>query len=423
MELLQNSTTPRSLPSATGNKSQSTNSPTEMPSESSSPTLTFTPNSTNNSTTTNTVNSVWLATATNSWNYFQPGHGVDSTTGLPYAGGASFTGFTDWDLGVYIQAVIDAQKMNLTSTDGNWGSNERFEKIISFLETRPLNSTTGYPFWFYDARTGNDYHALSDTSKTTVDTADTGRLLVALINLRNFDSNFTDRINQIVLDGRSNYAALIPGILSSASSNSIYDYYCSLGYASFWSQQLGVVPSEILDSIFNSENVTTIPGNVSLPAAQISCDPLFCSIFEVQTNDSRLMTLANQVYSAHKSYYNVTNKYVAFSEGNSAYGYIWEWVVLPDGQTWQIQNQADLGTNNYLNVNPVIYTKVAFSFLALDNSTFSQSMVAFLDQTLPDPSKGYTEGCDNAKTIVSFVGSNTNGLILDASLYAMQNNP
>ncbi len=421
----QNTPNPRSLPSATDNESQLTNSSTEMPSEapSSAPTLTFTHNPTDNSATNQTVNSMWLAVATNSWNFFQPGQGVDSNTGLPLAGGAAFSGFTDWDLGVYIQAIIDAQKMNLISPDGNWGSNARFDKIISFLETRPLNATTGYPFWFYDARTGKDYHALSDASKTIVDTADTGRLLVALNNLRNFDSNFMARINQIVLNGRSNYAALIPGILSSASSNNIYDYYCGCGYASFWPQQLSAVPGEILDSIFNSKNITTVPGNVLLPAAQISCDPLLCSVFEVQTNDSRLMTLTNEVYSAHEAYYNVTNKYVAFSEGNSEHGYIWEWVVLSNGQTWQIQNQDDLGTNNYLKVNPVIYTKVAFSFLALDNTTFSQNMVAFLSQTLPDPSKGYSEGCDNAKTVVSSVGSNTNGLILDAALYAIQNNP
>ena len=60
-----------------------------------------------------TINStVWLAVAANAWAYFQPGVGVDSTTGLP------LTYFTDWDLGVYIQAVIDANKTGLIGTDG-----------------------------------------------------------------------------------------------------------------------------------------------------------------------------------------------------------------------------------------------------------------------------------------------------------------
>ena len=41
-----------------------------------------------------------MKVAANAWAYFQPGVGVDANTGLPYAGGTNFTGFTDWDLGV-----------------------------------------------------------------------------------------------------------------------------------------------------------------------------------------------------------------------------------------------------------------------------------------------------------------------------------
>lgn len=88
----QNTPNPRSLPSATDNESQLTNSSTEMPSEapSSAPTLTFTHNPTDNSATNQTVNSMWLAVATNSWNFFQPGQGVDSNTGLPLAAAQLF---------------------------------------------------------------------------------------------------------------------------------------------------------------------------------------------------------------------------------------------------------------------------------------------------------------------------------------------
>ena len=68
----------------------------------------------------------------NAWAYFQPGIGVDSKTGLPYAGASDFKGFTDWDLGVYIQSVIDAQKIGLIGTDGDWGSNQRLEKAMHF---------------------------------------------------------------------------------------------------------------------------------------------------------------------------------------------------------------------------------------------------------------------------------------------------
>jgi hypothetical protein len=243
-----------------------------------------------------------------------------------------FPVFTDWDLGVYIQAVIDANKTGLIGNGGAWGSSARLEKVVSFLETRELNDTTGYPYWFYDATTRLDYHALSDLATDTVDVVDTGRLFVALNNLRNFNSTLATRINNIVINGTSNYADLVPSIARSATSNSIYAYYVCSGFASFWPNQLANVTDTILNNIFNAGNVTTNPGNFSLPKATISCDPLLCSVFELNNTDSsRLMGLMSRVYLAHEAYYNVTRQYVAFSEGNSPSGFIYEYVVLPDG--------------------------------------------------------------------------------------------
>ena len=54
---------------------------------------------------------------------------------------------------------------------------------------------------------------------------------------------------------------------------------------------------------------------------------------------------------------------------------------------------------------------------------FARNTVIYLEQRLPDPSGGYAEGADNSGNVVSMVGSNTNGLILDAALYYIQNNP
>ena len=254
-----------------------------------------------------TINStVWRAVAANAWQYFQPGVGVDSNTGLPYAGGATgFHYFTDWDLGVYIQAVIDANKTGLIGNDGAWGSSARLEKVVSFLETRDLNAA-GYPFWFYDATTRKDYNAISDLAAGSVDTVDTGRLFVALNNLRNFNSSLAQRINNIVYNGsgnRSDYAALVPSIeRDSLTSTSIYAYYCWSGFASFWPNDLSNAPSTILNNIFSAGNVTT-PQGVSLYKATILGDPLLCSVFELNNNDTRLMALARQVYLAHEAYY------------------------------------------------------------------------------------------------------------------------
>ena len=377
-----------------------------------------------------TINSsVWMAVGNNSWRFFQPGVGVDPNTGLPYAGGAGFTGFTDWDLGVYIQAVIDAQKIGLVNSSGAWGADYRFDKVLTFLEIRQLNNAN-YPYQFYQAIDGK-YNPSS--SNATLDLVDTGRLFVALNNLRNFDSNLTERIVHFVYNNnvvnnnkivsitngqgnRSDYAALVPVVKNDATSNSIYAYFFYSGFASFWPQQLGSVPSSILDNLINSQSLTTY--NVSLPNAPISCDPLLCSVFELNNNDSRLLDLARQVYLAHQDFYNATGNYAAFGEGNSpSNGYIWEWVATGNGDTWKITS----GSNSYVNMDPVVFNKVAFGFLSLYNTTFARNMLIFLEQHLPDPTNGYSDGVDIRGNIVWSVGSNTNGLILDAALYCIQN--
>ncbi len=74
---------------------------------------------------------VWQQVAANAWQYFKPGLGVDSSTGLP-GSGIDVPFFTDWDLGVYIQAVIDANTTGLIGYDGDWGSSARLEKVVSF---------------------------------------------------------------------------------------------------------------------------------------------------------------------------------------------------------------------------------------------------------------------------------------------------
>ena len=368
----------------------------------------------------NMTSAVWRQVAANAWNYFQPGWGVDPNTGLPRSGGTDSPVFTDWDLGVYIQAVMDANATGLISNDGPWGSSARLEKVVSFLENRPLNATTGYPFWFYQAADGQDYHADSDLATSPVDVADTGRLFVALSNLEAFNSSLAPRINNIVYNTygiRSNYVALVPAIKAdSQSSNSIYAYYIDCGFESFWPNQLFNATNTILNNMHSAGNVTTY--GVSLPLAAILGDPLYCSVFET-SNNAQLMTLAHQVYLAHEAYYNATGAYRAFSEGSSlSYSWTYEWVVSPDNRTWTILD----GQNQPFNINPIIYTKIAISFLALYNTTFAYNMVVYLERTLPTV-HGYSEGVDESGAQLTGTGSNTNGLIIGAARYAINNNP
>ena len=156
---------------------------------------------------------MWKSIANYAWNYFQPGKGVDANTGLPKAS-LVFPYFTDWDLGVYIQAVIDANKTGLIGYEGDWGSNARIEKVLTFLETRELNNSS-YPFWFYQAKDGKNYRTASDKATTNSGCVDTGRLFVALNNLKTFNGNLSTRIDNFVynrFNNRSNYSVLIPGV-------------------------------------------------------------------------------------------------------------------------------------------------------------------------------------------------------------------
>ena len=81
-----------------------------------------------------------------------------------------------------------------------------------------------------------------------------------------------------------------------------------------------------------------------------------------------------------KAYYNYTGTFRAFSEGTSpSYVWVYEWVVSPNGnQTWVAVDQSGQ------NVTPVIFTKVAISFLALYNTTFAKTMSVSLERALPD---------------------------------------
>ncbi len=100
---------------------------------------------------TDNFTTYWMNLAKTAWNYFQPGNGVYYATGLHYAD-LDYPYFTDWDLGAYIQAIIDADKLGLTSPVG-WDTNSRLNKVLTFLENRPLMPER-QPYAWYSAVTG-----------------------------------------------------------------------------------------------------------------------------------------------------------------------------------------------------------------------------------------------------------------------------
>ena len=360
----------------------------------------------------NINSTTWEKIAAYAWNYFEKQ--VDPETGLPGSSG-EFSAFTDWDLGVYIQAIIDAQTIGIIDKNGTSGSTTRTEKVLTFLETRDLNETTHYPYWFYTSE-GENYEENSDNAPW-VDVVDTGRLFVALNNLKNFDTNLETRIDNFVYNvygNRSNYAFLVPGIKAECqSSNSIYTYFYASGFASFWPQEMANAPETVLENILSSQ---TIPyGNITLHKGRILTEPLFGALFDLNSPE-KIETLVQEVYSAHETFYNQTGVYRAFGEGPSFGDWIYEWVVYGD-RMWVIKT-VDQTT---IEMTPVTFIKTAFCFLALNNTAFSKNMVMHLEEAFPVSYFGYHNGIDESgKKLPGGISIHTNGLILGAAKYAIQ---
>jgi len=433
-----------------------TDSPTEQPTPTNKPT----PNATKKPTTTSTPGSdpvpynplppiveypttttgiiesnsvmdsaVWRDVARQAWRYFEPGTGVDSNTGLPGAV-ASWPYFTIWDLGVYVQAVIDAQKLGLISKEGDWGADYRFDKVLTFLETCPLNPYF-YPFWFYQATDGQCFPDLSNSAKTTYDLVDIGKLLVSLSNVKRFSPEFTSRIDDIVLRGRSDYAALLPDVQNEFNETNFYAYLLTTGFAAFWPNEVGHIPKQILMTNIPNSGVISVNaefgGNVTIPQSRISGEALLHSVLDLEIADSEerscLLNVAKQVYLAHEEYHNLTNRWVAFSEGGGGGSlFVYEWVYLPGFGSWKV---TSIDRTEIVSINPIIYSKVALTFMAMYNTTYARDLCIYLEKSLPPPNNGWSEGADfttemENRNIVTNVSCNTNGMILAASRYYIQ---
>jgi hypothetical protein len=353
--------------------------------------------------------SYWLRLANNAWNYFQPGVSVDSTTGL-HSAALDYPYFTDWDLGVYIQSIIDVNQLGILNANGSWGADARFNKILTFLQTRQLTSN-GLPYVWYQSANGNPH--VTDEQNA----ADAGELLVALNNLRVFRSDLADAINNIVFT-RTNYAPLEQAVDSLTNSTNLYDYYVASGFAGFWPSRFSSLASSILNNIVSAPTVSTY--GISLPTSKLTCEPLLLSAFNLAPN-TKLDGLAEQVNLASAARYSATGKFVAFSEGNTGLNnppYIYEWVVKDDGSTWSI----DDGAVN-VGIVPIIYFKAAVGLLAMHDTAFTENMVSYVESKLPTPSNGYSDGVDENGRIDTSDIDKTNGMIIEAALYAINNLP
>jgi hypothetical protein len=354
--------------------------------------------------------SYWLGLANNAWKYFQPGVGIDSTTGL-HSAGLGFPYLTDWDLGIYIQSIIAVNQMGILSASGTWGSDARFTKVLAFLQTRQLTSN-GVPYAWYHSDSGNP------NGTEVQNAADAGQLLVALNNLKVFRPDLADAINNVVYN-RTNYEPLEKEVDGLANSKNIYDYYVASGFAGFWPSRFSTLANSILNNIASAPAISTY--GAILPSAKLTGEPLLLSVFNLAPN-VKLNSLVDQVYSAHEARYNATGKFTAFSEGNTGLDnppYVYEWVVKEDGSTWTIEDISQVKVT----ISPIIYFKTAVGLLALHDTSFTENMASYIGSHLPNPSNGYSDGIDENGRVDTATIDKTNGMIIEAANYAIKNLP
>jgi hypothetical protein len=366
------------------------------------------PTSNSNQTQTTDSRAYWLDLATKAWQFFEPGQAVNTQTGL-HGAGLGWPYFTEWDLGTYLQAMLDAKQLGILQDNGQWGFNNRVSKIIDFLKTRQLTNSS-VPYLMYDSRTGEPYQ---DAPSFCIDE---GKLYMALYNLKNVKPNLAQDIDYIV-KVRNNNTEIVPNPEIWLNSTDLYCYYIANAFRVFQFEGWDNVQSSIINTIVSQPNVTTY--GVELPSAHICSEPLLETVFEVKPQDSKFDWLLSHVYQAHEARYEATGHYTAFSEGNTGLlgsndpTYVYEFVVDRDGSTWKVTPE----------VTPVAYFKVAVGFQAIFNTEYTKSMVEYMSGILHSSSSGFQDGVDENGRVVDTYIDRTNGLIIAAANYAIEKLP
>ena len=342
----------------------------------------------------------WMSYAQTAWSYFQPGVGVSPSTGLNYAT-SNYHYFTDWDLGCYISAIIDAEKIGLLEREGEWGADQRISRIISFLKTRRLTDSN-LPYWFYSADNGDPV-----VSKGQGNPSDSGRLLIALYMLKQHRPELADEIDEIV--ARTNYAEFA----ENCPTDGFYAYYLAQGYSLFGFNTSRVQKAlSFIDRIPSMEHVQVY--SQSLPVTEIIMEPILHTIFELEANPE-FQDWAYRVYRVQEDRYAATGKPTAFTEGayDKSPNYIYEWIVHPYGKVWYITTP----TWQPMNIPPVVYAKAAFGMHAIWPSSYTEKLVDYVLGAKTD--SGFYEGVDENRRVIRILTDKTNSLIINAARYAL----
>jgi len=345
----------------------------------------------------------WLRYAEVAWRYYAPGVGVEVGTGLHHAG-LYWPYFTDWDLGNYIVAVLDAYELGLIRLEGEWGLKYRLEKVLRFLEERPLTAD-GTPYNWYDSRTGKNHGSGGSNP------SDEGRLLVALSLLVKRYPEYLGRVLKIV--ERNGFKKLASN--PSGWGTSFYHYFVAQGFKEFG---MGSYPY-VLRALkaFEGRPYVDVYG-LLIPEVPSTAEPILHLLLELEPEEEAI-EYGRLIYLAHEERFKRTDKFTAFSEGNTGGdpSYVYEWIIASSGKTWLITDSA----GRQVNVKPIVYLKVALAFHALYNTEYTLKLVNHLMGMLAtyDLSAGFPEGVDEDGTVVNVIIDRTNSLIISAARYAL----
>jgi hypothetical protein len=350
--------------------------------------------------------SFWLDSAEIAWRFYQTGVAVHPVTGL--CGASTLNGwpyFTEWDLGTYIFAVLDAEALGLIERDGLWGSTHRFDKVLSFLETRQLCPDDVAYLW-YDARTGEPAWSLGDSSTNV---SDLGFLLMALHKLKALRPEYANQIDEIVYQ-RENITRLARDPEAWKTTGGIYEWFVAHGFKLFGFDTEPVTNAiDSLEDIMIGETVETY--GVELPKTSLTSEPVLLAMLTLE-EEPYLNNLVLKTYLAQKNRYLQTGKFTAFSEGNTKLeepSYIYEFIVTSGGDTWFVPS----------GVIPIEYLKVGFGFYAVYGDGYALDLITHINSSLTSYDDGYMDGVDEDGRVVDSVIDRTNGIILSSARYAL----
>jgi hypothetical protein len=339
-------------------------------------------------------NSQWLSYSKTAWQFFGPGYGVSSVTGL-ICGSAYWHSFTDWDLGGYIFAILSAEKLGLIKETGTWGVNYRLTLVLNFLDTRPL-APNNLTYQFYDSDTGTVSSSYAGDGGNIYDE---GRLLIALHELMVIHPEFTSQIEAAI--NRVNYTYFASTI--NFDSTDLYTHYAAIGFE-LW----GFGPSSL-------PNFTA-----PYPGSMIGPDASLFSILE-GVSDQYLSNAAAEDYVAQYAYYNKTGEITSLGEGeypttvDPSAPYIYEAVSVPTGSSIGVLSH----TGQNVTTGPEAFVKIGFAFYAVYRSTYGAFLVKELGSL--SNSHGFEEGILTSQNnqIFNQDWDDTNILIMEASAYAI----